>query len=389
MVALFRSRRKFLRATIAGAAMLGLAACDPISVGGFDGGRVGASDPVDVALLVPQTGSAAGLAGSLENAARLAIADLSGVEIRLAVYDTGGSADGAAVAARAAASDGAQVILGPVFADAAAAAGAAVRGRGINVLSFSNNPAVAGGNVYILGSTFQNTADRLASYAARQGILDVAIVQGDSAAESIGAAAISRALATSGVRLATTASFPLSQNGIVNAVPGIANQIKASGATGVFLTSGNDGALPFLVELLPNEGVSNQTHQLIGLQRLDIPATAVDLAGLQGAWFATPDPGLQSQFSARYQNAFGNAPHPLAGLAYDGVAAIGALATTGSATPFDTASITRPAGFAGVNGVFRLNPNGTNTRSLAVAQIQNRQVVILDPAQRSFGGVGF
>ena len=39
--------------------------------------------------------------------------------------------------------------------------------------------------------------------------------------------------------------------------------------------------------------------------------------------------------------------------------------------------------------VFRLLPDGTNERALAVAQIQNNQVTVIDPAPRRFGGAGF
>jgi hypothetical protein len=34
-------------------------------------------------------------------------------------------------------------------------------------------------------------------------------------------------------------------------------------------------------------------------------------------------------------------------------------------------------------------PNGTNDRGLAVAQIRDNQVVVIDPAPRSFAGPGF
>jgi hypothetical protein len=52
--------------------------------------------------------------------------------------------------------EGAAIILGPVSADEANAAGVAVAASGVNVLAFSNNPTIAGGNVFLLGSTFQN-----------------------------------------------------------------------------------------------------------------------------------------------------------------------------------------------------------------------------------------
>jgi hypothetical protein len=112
------------------------------------------------------------------------------------------------------------------------------------------------------------------------------------------------------------------------------------------------------------------------------------LRGLQEGWFALPDPGLTGRFEARYQAAYGAAPHPIAGLAYDGVAAIGALLGTGAPDALSRASLTQGSGFAGVNGIFRLLPDGTNQRGLAIAVIRNNAVELLDPAPRSFAGSG-
>ena len=387
MVAAFRLGRKIRGAALGILGLLGLSACDTgfVSTGPILGG----GETVEVALLLPQSAGAQGpaLAQSFENAARLAMADLGDTTIDLRVYDTAGNADQAAAVTSRAIADGAKVIVGPLFADAAAASGAVAATQGVSVLSFSNNPAVAGGNVYLLGSTFQNTADRLVGYAARSGRGNILVVHGQSAAEESGRDAILRSIGVSGARLAGTYSFPLNQQGLIAAIPGIADEVEATGASAVFMTSGNDGAIPFLAQLLPENGVDTTLTQFIGLQRLDIPAGALQLDGLQGAWFALPDPGVAELFRSRYVGAYGAAPHPLAGLAYDGIAAIGALASTGEG--LGAAALTRPDGFAGVNGVFRLRPNGTNERGLAVAQIQDKQVVIIDPAPRSFGGFGF
>jgi len=103
------------------------------------------------------------------------------------------------------------------------------------------------------------------------------------------------------------------------------------------------------------------------------------LPGVQGGWFAMPDPGLQAQFRARYEGAYGSQPVPVAGLAYDGIAAIGALANRAKGgAPIAKSDLTQSAGFAGVSGVFRLLPNGTNERGLAIAQIRSGQVVVVD-----------
>jgi hypothetical protein len=369
------------------AGLAALAACDAPVLSGtpFDTTR-----SVPVALLVPQSSGADGarLAASLENAARLAIADLDGVEIDLRVYDTGARPDMATDAATRAVRDGARVILGPVFAEAARAAGNAAASQGVPVLAFSNNPEVAGGNVFILGTTFDTIAGRLARYAIARDRDDIFIVHARNAAEDAGRDAIRRGVASGGGRVAGTASFALSQQGVIEAIPEIADNARLSGAEAIFMTSGTAGALPFLADLLPENGLDPSEVQFIGLQRLDIPATALTLSGLQDAWFALPDPGLIGQFSDRYAATYGSTPHPNAYLAFDAIAAVGALLASDTPNPLSAASLTQGSGFAGVGGVFRLLPDGTNERGLSVAQIQNQQVIVIDPAPRSFGGPG-
>ena len=140
--------------------------------------------------------------------------------------------------------------------------------------------------------------------------------------------------------------------------------------------------------MLPENGVSSATTQFIGLTRWDIPPQTLQLPGVQGGWFALPDPNKSELFISRYQAAYGASPHPIGGLAYDGIAAIGALVKAGKSDALTGAALTQGAGFQGVNGIFRLRADGTNQRGLAVATIQNRQVVVIDPAPTSFTGAG-
>ncbi len=107
---------------------------------------------------------------------------------------------------------------------------------------------------------------------------------------------------------------------------------------------------------------------------------------MQGGWFALPDPAVYQQFQSRYTAAYGAAPHPIAGLAYDGIAAIGALARGGKS--LSAQSLTQGSGFAGVGGIFRFRRDGISERGLAVAQIRGGQVVVIDAAPRSFSGLG-
>lgn len=382
---LARARKSLGHAALALAA-LALAACQPTAGGGPSVSR---GQAVPVALLVPGGSGQSSdevLAQSLQNAARLAAADLGGVQIDLRVYNTKGSPAEAQAMATQAVADGAVIILGPVYAQEANAVGAVAAQAGINVLSFSNNTAVAGGNVFVLGNTFSNSAERLAGYAVRNGMPRIMVVSDQNGAGEAGKAAIQAAIAQVGGTVAGSASYEFSQNGIVQAAPTIAATAQSSGANAIFLTAETAGALPLLTQLLRENGLGADQVRFLGLTRWDIPAEAVALPGLQGGYFALPDPGLYGQFQTRYQAAYGTAAHPIASLGYDGIAAIGALAKRGNG--FSAAALTQGSGFAGVTGIFRFLPNGTNQRGLAVAQIQNRQVVVVDAAPRSFGGFG-
>ncbi len=392
MFAVLRAARKSLTKIALGMSVVALAACEPGAFPVSGGPVIDTKAPVPVALLVPYESQSAGdvaLATSLENAARLAMADLDGATIDLRIYPTGGVAERASAAATQAVADGAKIILGPVYGGSAKLAGIPAANAGINVLSFSNNTDVAGGNVFILGPTFDNTANRLVSFAASQGKNRIMVVNGESPAENAGAAAIKTAIARNGATVVAEQSFELTQQGVVNAIRPIASAARSSNADAVFFTSGNDGAMPLLAQMLPENGITSPNPQYIGLQRWNVPASALSLPGLQGSWFAIPDQQLAANFSNRYSSTYGAPPHALAGLAYDGIAAIGALVQAGDQNALTAQGLTRGSGFVGVNGIFRLLPDGTNQRGLSVATIENNQVIELDPAPRAFRSAGF
>ena len=390
MFSLLSKSKFFAGHIIALISILWLAACQPVSLGG--GPSINTKAAVPVALLVPGGSGNAGdeiLTANLENAARLAISGLEGVKIDLRVYDTAGNPAQAANVAIQAVNDGAKIILGPLYAEAANAVGVAVAGRNVNVLAFSNNTQIAGGNVFILGQTFQNTANRLVNYAKQQGRSKIMIVHANTTAGETGRDAISRAIANAGATQVGVGSYEFSQGGIANAVRPIASTIRSSGAQAVFLTASIDGDLPLLSQMLPESNVDIEAIRFIGLTRWDSIPSTLALPGVQGGWFAMPDRNATANFNARYSSAFGEQPHPIAGLSFDGIAAIGVLVKAGKSDALTAAALTQGAGFAGANGIFRLNPDGTNQRGLAVAQIQDKQIVIVDAAPRSFGGAGF
>ncbi len=396
MFAFLRSAGKSVTRRAALFSTLALAACAPVAgvrvASAPAGPAVDTSGPVRVAMLLPYgSGQATDdlVARNLENAARLAVSDLSGVQIDLKVYNTAGNPSIAAAAATRAADEGAKIILGPLYAEAANAAGLAVASRGINVLAFSNNTDIAGGNVFVLGQTFQNSADRLVSYAASRGKGRVLVVHSNDTAGDLGRRAIESAIGRTPARLVGTVGYDFSQEGIVAAVPRAVAAAKSGSADSVFLTANVNADLPVLAQLLPERGLTAAQFQYLGLTRWDRRPELFNSPALQGAWFTLPDEQIYPQFQQRFAARYGQQPHILAGLGYDGIAAIGALLKNGRRDALSARSLVQGAGFSGVNGAFRFRGDGTNQRALAVATIRNKSVVVIDPAPKGFTGPGY
>jgi ABC-type branched-subunit amino acid transport system substrate-binding protein len=377
-----------IRKVFAIGALLGLMGCEQMPAVQLP--KLDRSKPIPVALLVPTSDAdIANLAQSLENAARLAVQESPDVVIDLRVYDTAGNETIAAQVAQQAVDDGAQIILGPLRAETANAAAVAVADDGVNVISFSNNPTIAGGNLYLLGKTFDNTAEQLLEFAAAQGKSRAVVVYPNNIEGTFGLQAFRKAAQKSGITIVSEQGFEFNETAVINAIPMIRAAVEIEQADLLLLTSTSSGALPLLAQLLPENGLDPMKIQYAGLARWDVPAQMLDLPGVQNGWFAVPDTAGNENFATRYELANGGRPHNLAGLAYDAVSIITQIGRSDGGAVLSAQNLTNPNGFKGVDGIFRLKNDGTNERALSIAQIIEKQVTILDPAARAFSIEGF
>ena len=136
-----------------------------------------------------------------------------------------------------------------------------------------------------------------------------------------------------------------------------------------------------LAAMLPFFDVTNV--QLLGTGEWDGAELGLE-PDLVGGWYAAPQPELRIEFERRYRTLFGQPPPRLATLAYDAVALAAALSRIQGRPAFDTATLTNPNGFAGMDGVFRFNQNGVVERALAILEVTQDGSVVRVPAAQSF-----
>ena len=381
------SRRNLLL----GASAAGLTACvdggGGISTSAGDGPLTNPNQPTRIGLLVPD-GSGdpnfSNLAGNLIRAAEMAVDAFPSAKIQLRSYATGAQPGPAAGAAQQALSQGAKLLIGPLLGQNAVEVGKVASSRGVNVLTFSNNPDVAGGNVITMGNTVNNSASRLIGLASARGFKSLSVITTNNAAGSTAIAAARAAASRSGVSFKGAYTYPLSPEGVRSTVPGIASTIANDGTTAVLLTADSGTFLGDIGRILGQAGVGGERIKLLGLTRWDIPSDNLANTGLEGGWFAIPDGRAISVFNASYTSKFSTAPHPIAGVAYDAVAAVATLLTEGNRGALQRSQLSRAQGFSGSAGAFRILSNNTTQRVLSVAEVSQGSFRIISNAAAGF-----
>ncbi len=127
--------------------------------------------------------------------------------------------------------------------------------------------------------------------------------------------------------------------------------------------------------------------QLLGTGVWDDPAIAKEPA-LGGGLFAAPPPHVQDSFDAKYRDAFDATPPQLATLAYDAISLVALLSPGEPYHRFTRAALVDPNGFAGVDGIFRFNPDGTAERGLAILSVTPDGFTVVHSAPQTFEAAG-
>jgi len=377
---------RLVLATLA-VAVLAAACGAPGGGGGGPGpGIIGSTGTVKVALLLPVTasGSTPAVAKALKQAAELALFDFDNPNVTLVPKDTKGTPEGARLAAESALQDGAELIIGPLFAQEVSGAAPVARQRGVPMIAFSSDEKVAGGGVYLLSFLAGRDVPRIVSFAMSRGKRNFAELVPQSAYGRIAEAAFARAVSSGGGQAAVRATFPPDDsNAMLGPVRQVANAIKSGQSVdALFLPAGRE-ELPSLAPLLASAELSSARVQFIGTGQWDYPNIGGDRA-LVGGWYPAPDPKGWSSFVQRYSKTYGAAPPRIASLGYDAISLAVSLSPNAPGQRYTTSQLTRPSGFSGVDGLFRLLSDGTSERGLAILEVREGGPQVIDPAPSSF-----
>ncbi|EKE10296.1 MAG: extracellular ligand-binding receptor [uncultured bacterium] len=330
-----------------------------------------------VGLLLPLTGSHAKLGNHLLQAAELSLFEMGPSSLTLLPQDT--TQGGAHKAALRALDAGAELLLGPLFAEDVKAIRPLVASRKVNLISFSTDQGVAGNGVFILGFLPSQQINQASNFAKTKGLTKVAALTPEDGYGKLVDQTLKQLNSQGKIKLLGITHY--ARGDILEGNPGNSrikdevSQYKSKGLQALFVPEGGEN-LSHLLKLL----ISQMPLTIVGSGQWDTQDT-LDLAfDLKENFFASPDPETRGQFIRRYEEVYGEKPPRIASLAYDAVALSAALVDKG----YTQQNLTLPQGFMGMDGLFRLTPQGLNERGLAILEVTSIGFKTLNPAPRSF-----
>jgi len=351
--------------------------------------------PIKVGILLPLSGDAASLGNAMLDAATLALYDeymsVPSKNIRSQIIlipkDTGNSANSAALAAQSAINDGATFIVGPLFAQAVTALKPIVIPRNIPVISFSNNRTVAEKNIYTFGYLPEQQISRIAEYAYLHGYQRVALLAPN---EAYGQKVRDELSATYSQKGGFVSPAELYAPSEMNIDAAVARMMAAYQNTtddrkfqAIFIADGGNN-MKNIIKSLKKNNLDFTKIKLLGAGLWDDPEL-VKIPELKGAISPGTPPEAFVNFEKRFTAMYGYRPMRLASLSYDAVSLLVRLSMSSPSPRINAALIPKPEGYhAPANSLYRLLPDGTSERKLAILEVTPEGFKVIEPATKVF-----
>lgn len=384
---------------------------------------------VRIGVLLPLTGKYAKIGKTLQNASLMAMFEGNSKNVVLQFYDTEGTAEGARNAAELAISQNVGLIVGPLLKEEVNAIHSMTYGNGVDVITFSSDPTVVGKGVYTIATLASQQAEFITQYACSNGYKRFAILSQDNKTGDIISYAVKKAADACGAYVTKAAFYDpkldIFQPAVQSIVPKTIDELEKEREdelkrleklrpdviAGKSIKMMNEETEKWesvkwteeeldthMNELREKElirdpfefdalFVSDDGSKLRSLGAMfnyyDIPseikiigtsqwaeAKPQQEASLLGGWFANLAQTGFKNWSKKYEKEFGEKPARIASQAYDAISLT--ISLVDNYGTIDSKTLTNPSGFNGIDGLFRLLPNGLSERGLQIMAVEKK-----------------
>lgn len=310
------------------------------------------SGMVRVGVLLPLSGPYKETGKSFLEAIQLALFEQKPENIELFIEDTHGDAAQTVTGFRQLIQRGVDIILGPIFTNEI---------KDLNyfsfpvpIISFSNNISYMRENFYIFGYNPWQQAEQLLNYVHIKNPGNIALIVSPGSFGDY----MTKFVAEKNLNIALYTFEKDHQQ-----QQSLFRKIQRLGYPNIWVPEGGLAGISIVGQM--RFTLPEATFQLLGSDAWE-DALIIKDPSYRGGWYAGPYSNQRQMFTSQYSKAYGHVPSRLASMAYDAMSLVIALNTRGFASEI----LTAPSGFKGVDGYFRLFPNGSVERSFSILEMR-------------------
>ncbi len=347
-----------------------------------------------VSMLLPLSGKQEQTGIDMQNAALIALQKNQDAPIKMLFFDTKGTPEGAKEAYRWAEAQNSNMILGPVFASELAA----LPTLSSRVLSYTSDSTLLNNNHTSFAVLISDQIEQMVRYACENGQFRLAAIGPENKVGQIVMNTLDSTIKKCpGMTLTKYALYSEKEENMTPSVLKILPKmvdIKKKDltpeeeeilATPIQERVDFDSLFVFeegvrLSQLMAILAFYDVTPKVFPIYTLTSVKSIKDPM-LNNMLFMDLSTNSSSYFTRQYMQIFGNQPSRLAELAYDSVNWVAELSPHGIVNLSDLQNMDS---YRGVNGLIRLNADGTNNRAMRLVQKKGRNAIEIQPAAEEF-----
>ncbi|MBX9697400.1 MAG: penicillin-binding protein activator, partial [Alphaproteobacteria bacterium] len=323
----------------------------------------GASATMPVALLLPLTGARSKIGQSLKKVAELALFDQPSETLTLVFKDTKSTSEGAKAAFHEIIDQGIDATIGPVFSDEVRAISPLARSKGRYLLTLSNDTALQGGGVYVLGLTPKDQIQSIVVYARTHDLKNVGVLIPRNTYGDLLEGSLKQAL--SSLRLGPVPTARYNPNGDDL---GIAMDALSIQNLDALLVLEGEKTLARVSKFLETSKDTSHELQLLGVGALDSLAMPSDPKVI-GVIYAGVAPGARAVLNQRFESVFQEKPERIATVLYDALTYLSKCVSSSTRIDASKTIELKALSFEGFDGPMTITSDGAVQRSYSILEI--------------------
>ena len=321
--------------------------------------------------MLPFSGEQKSLGKAMFNALEMALFETQSKNIKLIFRDSGDTEEKAISAAKELEREGVSILIGPIFSSQALAVRKEIN-KEIPIFSFTNDESIRQKGLWALGFSPQQQIKAIFKDITNNTIRNIAIIVPNSSYGEISLQESRKQSTQNNININNIYFYDILSNDFSDLGKLLYKEKNKKYKGLLIIASGKQ--LKEIAARAQYRGINPKEIKYFGISGWNNPEV-LDEPALFGGHFIAPQQSSFEAFVSRYFKIYNSIPLEISGLGYDIIALCAVALKQTESIPDFIDFLTKPSGYNGIFGFFRVDKNGEVFRKFVSYKVMERSFV--------------